>query len=245
MNAFVRKIGAAVVSLAAVFAAMPSAHAAIVSKSWDPMFNPLLPTDNSLGWMASINFFVPDTCVRVPNGGIVATVTFAGFTLGCGAGFHIDHPGLSVLSAQVGIYDVSSPTALIDVLTFDPATVLSTLSLEAIDTASGDVTKFLSFGTSNAVGGNLARDDCLFRLALNSLTGGWTESPRIEYNCGSEWVTSRDMPDPDNTTFILWPTGTSVDEVLAATELKVVPEPASLALALLALTGVWALRRRG
>ena len=247
MNAFVRRIGAAVLGLAAAIAAVPSAHAAIVSKSWDPSFNPVLPTDSNLGWMASINFFVPNDCI---GGGGVTTLNFLGITFGCGG---VDIPGVSVLSAQVGIYDLShpiddlsDPTTLIDVLTFDATTVLSTLSFTTID-GSGDITNFLSFGTSNAVGGNLARDACLFRIALNALDGRWTPSPRIEYNCddGAGWVKSTDMPDPDKTTFKLWDEGTSVDEVLAVTELKVVPEPASLALALLALTGVWALRRRG
>ena len=151
MNAFVRRIGAAVLGLAAAIAAVPSAHAAIVSKSWDPALT-LCSTDSNLGWMASINFFVPNDCI---GGGGVTTLNFLGITFGCGG---VDIPGVSVLSAQVGIYDLShpiddlsDPTTLIDVLTFDATTVLSTLSFTTID-GSGDITNFLSFGTSKRSG---------------------------------------------------------------------------------------------
>lgn len=245
MNTLVRKFGAAVLGLAAGLAVVPSASAAIVSKSWDPA----LPSEfGGLGWTATINFSIPQGCLDSTGFKLI----LGNSTFFCGS----SQPAISVLTAQVGFYDTSD--ILVDVLTFTPG--VSSLNLLGITLSmGGDPTFFLTWNPSNALNGAAGDPanppsplaDYDFRLTLNG------SAPGLQYRVAQPkgaWQTSKEPPTDTATTVFSdeeLNNTCDVDCVVEKTSLKVgapvftaVPEPDSLPLALLALTGVWALRRR-
>ena len=238
MKSLGKRIGAVALVLAAAFVAQTSAQAAIVTGKWDPALPN--PPFNGLGWTSTINFSVPQDCLDSTAG---FKINLFGHSFGCKTNPFAATPAITVLSAQAGIYDLGTHT-LQDVLTFDPASLV--LFLVQID-VNGELTYFVSFNPSNAVQGGIAADDSYdFRLTLNGPT------PGIQYSLtGTNQFSTASAPSTE-TAFVTTPGDDPQTQqtVIENTKLKVgdlvfdVPEPASLPLAMLALTGVWALRRR-
>ena len=89
-----------------------SAHAAVYSGDWDPAFGPQFP---NLGYNGAITFFVPDACLTQGGNPFNGFVTNADV---CSSG------AMDLLTAQVGLYDLSNPNAILDTLVFAPPQVL-------------------------------------------------------------------------------------------------------------------------
>ena len=237
----VRAIRAAILSLAAI-AAASSASAAIVTGSWDPAL-PNPPFVN-LGWTATVNLKIDNDC----SAGAVSLpfiVNAFGRSFGCRTNPFVSTSPFSILSAEIGIYDLSS-NLIVDVLRFNPLSFTPVL----LELEPGGVIDFLlSLTDSNAVRGTIdSTDDYEFRLALPGA------APRINFRAfgvaGAGFVTADGVPT--ETAFAINPDSAQVN-ILATTRLEInqpvfnaVPVPGSLALALLALTaaGTVAISRR-
>jgi hypothetical protein len=91
-------VSKALLALVLALVGLGSAQAAVYSGRWDPAYG---GTFASLGWEASALFNVPDTCLALGNsGGIIAPT-------GSCAGF-------SVLSAQIGLYNIAAPGTILE-----------------------------------------------------------------------------------------------------------------------------------
>lgn len=225
---------ATVFGLAAVVMT-PSASAAIVTGSWDPpMVSP--PFDN-LGWATTINFSVPDDCLG--SSGII-NLRLLNLSLNCSSAT----PAITVLRAQIGIYDLTSEIFKY-VVTLDPSTLLP----QILDiSAKGEVTYLFSLLPSASERQTILADDLTaavdrdywFRLAM---PGG---APVLRYSTSRFTGFSPASGDaPALTGFRIDP-NSSRDTVLLQTALTVgsslnpIPEPHSLALTLLALASAGA-----
>jgi len=224
-SSFRNAFGATLLGLAAVVAA-PMATAAIVTGSWDPALPD--PPFRNLGWTTTIN--LQTSCSNI----------------NCNGNGNGNQSVFSFLSAQIGFYDLTSGI-LVEVLTLNP----SSFTPRQLVLTPNQITNLRSSTDSNAVAGGSEDRGTLgfeFRLGLPG------QEPVIMYR-------SLTLPDSD---FITAPgraiqTGYAVNpdstlnQVLANTLLVVgqgvpgrVPEPGSLALALLALgaAGAAASRRK-
>ncbi|MDZ7812898.1 MAG: hypothetical protein U5L74_07195 [Ideonella sp.] len=116
-----------------------------------------------------------------------------------------------VLSAEVGFYQAGSPAFLLDVLTFNPAS----LPLFLVDVVPPDTLDYvIALTPSNSLAGQAAfDDDFLFRLVLNGSTA------RLQY-CAvlgpCNWTTA---PLPTATEFIRQPDGADPVSILSQTKL--------------------------
>lgn len=254
---FRNAMGATLLGLAAVIAA-PTASAAIVTGNWDPAFETGTILDG-LGWTATINLYVPDQCITqsVPVGIIL---NFAGFSFGCGPNFSLNPldylaAEIKVVSAEVGIYDAlgGGPDELLDVIRFEPLTL--PIQFLGFDDDTNNPTFFIG-GTSAAEWGTQGRTaSCQFKLSLNdelNVPTTATTAPFVSYACGSsgEFTRSNTRPTVTEYSYVLnsGPNDETADDVKAATRLEVagndVPEPGSVALALLALSAAGLTTRR-
>lgn len=235
---FAKLLGAAVLSLSSAFIA-PLASAAIVTGNWDPAL-PNPPFDN-LGWTTTINLKLSDDCVSGAQS-LPYIVNLFGRSFGCRSNPLQSTSPFSILSAEIGLYDLTS-RLIVDVLRFSTSSFTPLLVNLG---PGGEITFLLSLTDSNAVRGTNERtEDFDFKLELPGA------APAISYRAvGAGGAFTRAPEPPTETAFAINP-DSAQSSVIAATRLEVgqavfnvVPEPGSLALALLALGAAGAAARR-
>jgi hypothetical protein len=238
-------LGAGLLGLAGLFGGASTASAAIVTGSWDP---PLPAAFGNRGWTATVNVKVPENCgvgTASAPGQPLTVVNLLGFSVGCTGTALPVASAFQILSAEVGIYDLSTKF-IQEVLRFNPnsfdAVLFGVLGLGS----QGEILYLQTADESNPILSNLSYPGgCRYRFRLD-LPG---PNPQLEYrrfgtqgtecaNDGSEW-TEATAPITE-TRFTVNPTSAQAT-VLATTRLEAgqrvfgVPEPSSLLLAALAL----------
>ena len=225
-------VGAALLSLAAIGMAS-NASAAIVTGSWDPAL-PNPPFVN-LGWTTTINLKVDNDCSSGARS-LPFIVNVFGRSFGCGLNPLSASSPFSILSAEIGIYDLTS-NLVVDVLRFAPASFRPLLMNLA---PGGVINALFSLTDSNPVRGTIDRtDDYEFRLALPGA------APRIKYRAfgtGNSFATAPGVPTETEFAINLDDSPAAQQRIIDATRLEInqplfnaVPEPGSVALVLLAL----------
>ena len=209
LNDLRKVLTAATACAALMVAAVGPAHATYVVGSWDPAYG--APFTN-MGWRGTSTSDIPADCLALGN---VGTVLNNG--LSC--------PLMSVVSAQVEFYDLTDINqTTVDTLDFSAAVAVSSIFLDTATGALGGLdlrtlAPVLST-TSLAVTGGL---QAYFSLAQVTLSSGTTRAR------------------------LYWSTHTYPEQVMgmnderlypASVNLRVVPEPGSLALALAALAAL-------
>jgi hypothetical protein len=233
MKSALRKtFGSALMALAGVAAPL-CASAAIVTGSWDPALPD--PPFANLGWTTTINLKISDDC-KLGAQSLPYIVNLFGRSFGCGSSPLQSSTPFSILSAEIGLYDLTT-RRIVDVLTFDPSAFVPLLL--DLDSSSA-ITYLLSVTDSNPVQGHIDRTDgFFFRLDLPG------EAPAIRYRAvGDSGPFVRAPGVPTETAFSVNDDADQA-QVLESTRLQVgqpvftaLPEPGSLALALLALGGL-------
>ncbi len=112
---------------AATLGSVGSAQAAIYTGMWDPAYGTIFP---DLGWQASGVFDVPDACLAMGNGNNIPIS-------GSCAGF-------SVVSAQVGLYDVANPSTILESFALSNSVIVNGINI-AGGALSGIDTGFFDF----------------------------------------------------------------------------------------------------
>ena len=214
LNALRKVLTAAAVCATLTVAAVGPAHATYVVGSWDPAYG--VPFTN-LGWRGTSTSDIPADCLALGN---VGTVLNNG--LSC--------PLMSVVSAQVEFYDLTDITqTTVDTLDFGTAVAVSSIFL---DTETGAL-RGLGLRSLNSVLSTtpLARPggtgvQAYFSLELVTLTSG---DSRARLHWGPTSSTESGSNDEAR-----YP---------ASVDVRVVPEPGSLALALAAFAALAAFSR--
>lgn len=228
-RALTKLLSAAVLGLSTAFIA-PMASAAIVTGNWDPAL-PNPPFDN-LGWTATLNLKLSDDCVSGAQS-LPYIVNLFGRSYGCRSNPLQSTSPFSILSAEIGLYDLTS-RLIVDVLRFNTSSFTPFL----LDLGQGgEISFLLSLTDSNAVRGTIDRTrDFDFKLELPGA------APAIRYRAvGATGAFTTATEPPTETSFAINPDSAQAS-VIATTRLEigqavfnVVPEPGSLALVLLAL----------
>lgn len=99
-------------AVAATLGSTGSAQAALYSGRWDPSYGSIFP---SLGWEASAVFDVPDGCLALDNGNNIPIN-------GSCASF-------SVVSAEVGLYNVASPSTILQSFDLDTNVIVNGINI--------------------------------------------------------------------------------------------------------------------
>ncbi|MDQ2927681.1 MAG: PEP-CTERM sorting domain-containing protein [Caldimonas sp.] len=99
-------------AVAATLGSTGSAQAALYSGRWDPSYGSIFP---SLGWEASAVFDVPDGCLALGNGNNIPIN-------GSCASF-------SVVSAEVGLYNVASPSTILQSFDLDTNVIVNGINI--------------------------------------------------------------------------------------------------------------------
>ena len=231
---FRKALGATLLGLTAAISA-PMASAAVVTGSWDPV----LPAPfMNLGWVATVNMRIDDNCVVNTSSNF--SVNVFGRSFGCLASPR--RQDFTVLRAQVGLYSTISGT-LIDVLDFNNS---MGAGIDRIGQSSNSF--LLTLNESNPVGAT-----ALGTLGYSFILRVPGERPVLSYQdtrtpgtfidaTGTPILTRFDVQPNGSQATVLANTLFTVGQVVAP---RAVPEPGSLALALLALlaTGAVAARR--
>ena len=224
--------GTALLAFAAVIAT-PTASGAIITGSWDP---PLPAPFLGLGWTTTINVQVDNRCELAATESSVWIVNLFGRSFGCSGRRPFSTDAFRILSAEIGIYDLST-SLIVDVLRFTPSSFTPVL----LNLGPGsDINFLLSLTDSDAQRGS---EDSLapithaydFKLSLPG------SAPAIKYALwGTTDYFNPNVP-PVETAFAISP-DSAASAVLDNTRLEIgdrvfnaVPEPGSLALTLLAL----------
>lgn len=190
------------------------AHATYVVGDWDPPYG--LPFTN-LGWRGTSTSNIPAACLALGNVGTVVNNGVA-----C--------PLMSVVSAQVEFFDLSDINqTTVDTLDFSLAVAVQSIFLDTVTGALGgldlvSLAPVLST-TPLAITGSL---QAYFSLEQVTLFSGTTRA-RLYWSTNPGGVGVMGVNDEE-----LFP---------AEVDVHVVPEPASLALALAALAALAAVRR--
>ena len=105
-------LSAALVGAAATFGGTGTAHAALYTGSWDPLYGGIFP---ELGWSASAVFNVPAPCLA----------------LGTGTNIPVTGPcaGFDVLSATVRFYDKDDPGTILGSYSLDTDVIVNGINL--------------------------------------------------------------------------------------------------------------------
>ncbi len=226
-----RAVGAALLGLAAAIT-VTSASAAVVTGRYDPALPE--PPFNDLGWTATINLKIDDSCTAGAQS-LPYIVNIFGRSFGCTSNIFQSTDPFSVLSAEIGLYNLNT-NVIVDVLTFDPLSFTPFL----LDlNAAGEITFLLSLTDSNAVQSDiLGMDGKSYDFKL-SLPG---TAPAIKYRVSDTTGKFTTAPGVPTETDFAINDNSQQAAVLAATKLEVgqttftaVPEPGSLALVALAL----------
>jgi hypothetical protein len=224
-SSFRNALGATLLGLAAVITA-PTATAAIVTGSWDPALPD--PPFRNIGWTTTIN--LQTSCTQGGGNGSGNVVNIFGGNFNCNGNQSV----FTFLSAQIGFYDLTSGI-LVEVLTLTP----STFTPSQLVLTPNQISQLRSSTDSNAVAGGLDdRGTSGFQFKLG-LPG---QAPVIMYAAlgSSDFITA--PGSAIQTGFAVRPDEMR-DQILLSTTLMVgqavvlaqIPEPGSLALALLAL----------
>ena len=120
-------LAASAVGIVAVVAA-PSAQAALYAGEWDPAYGGIFP---NLGWSASALFDVPTSCLGL------GTANDVPVTAGPCAGF-------TVLSAEVQLYNVADPTAILGTYALNTNVIVTGIDIAA-GALSGVDTGFFNY----------------------------------------------------------------------------------------------------
>ena len=227
-----RAVCSAILSLAAI-ATAPTASAAIITGSWDPV----LPAPFvNLGWVATVNLGIADSCKASQSGAYF--VEMFGTSFGCTAA--PEAKNFDVLRAQVGLY--STLTGLIvEVLNFEPTTTMGVKLVSVVGTpATNDFVLNLdesspeSSTTPPGLKFKLAFPGALPVLYYQDIKDSGTYIAAT----GTPIVTRFDVQPDSERSNVLRDTALSVGQ-------QAVPEPGSLALVLLALGAAGAVAGRG
>lgn len=213
LNDLRKVLTAATACAALMVAAVGPAHATYVVGSWDPAYG--APFTN-LGWRGTSTSDIPADCLALGNVGTV---------LNNGAACSL----MSVVSARVEFYDLTDINQItVDTLDFSAAVAVSSIFLDTVTGALGglglvsSLDSVLSTTPLASIGGMQA----YFWLEQVTLASGNSRA-RLH------WGTDRDVVAGSN------------DEALypASVDVRVVPEPGSLALALAAFAALAAFSR--
>ena len=97
-----------ILALAVVAFNSTTASAGNIYGSWDPQFN---GTFSGTGFLGQVVFFVPDACL---SNGTPSTSAYFADTATCSGG------GMSLVSAQVSLYNYPNTASIINTITFAP-----------------------------------------------------------------------------------------------------------------------------
>ena len=215
------------------------ASAAIVTGNWDPALPD--PPFVNLGWTTTINLKVSDDCASGAQS-LPYIINLFGRSFGCRSNPFLSTSPFSILSAEIGLYDLTSHL-IVDVLRFNASSFTPFLADLG---PGGEITFLLSLTDSNAVRGTTGRTDNFdFKLELPGA------APAIQYRAVGATGAFTTATEPPSETGFAINTVSAQASVIAATRLEVgqtvfnvVPEPGSLALALLALGALGAAARQ-
>ena len=231
---FRKALGGTLLALTAAISA-PTASAAIITGSWDPV----LPAPFvNLGWVSTVNMGISDNCVV--NRSSDFSVSIFGRSFGCSV--RPVNQDFTVIRAQVGLYSTITGR-LIDVLRFQPNTMGATVN------SIGESSLFLltlNESNSERAAAGTGASGYSFKLKVPgalpvlSYQGAGNSGAFIDAT-GTPILTRFDVQPNASQATVLANTLFTVGQVVAA---RAVPEPGSLALALLALLATAAVAAR-
>lgn len=129
-------LSAVAVTAAATLGSAGPAQAALYTGNWDPAYGTIFP---NLGWEASAVFDVPDACLALGAGNnIPISGVCAGFT---------------VLSAQVGFYDIANPSTILESFSLNPGVIVNGINIAGSELTGIDTGFFDYFVPTLSIAG--------------------------------------------------------------------------------------------